>query len=396
MKIRYPLLILLMWISGLQRAVAQNAMLPVEENNLYGFKRNDEFIIKPQFNYARRFFEGLAAVEKGNKWGYIDSTGNLKIPCIFFSAADFSEGLAKIADSQNVQNYINYQGIRQIKGVFFQGRDFKSGLAPIRVVSEWFYIDATGKPVINKSFFDAGDFSESVAPVRMDNGAMGFIDRQGNVAIPANLISAQRFSSGLAAVQKKDSHGKIYSCFIRHNGSLAFERFFENAGYFSEGLAPARSQTNHLWGYVDTLGNWKITPMFAKAGEFSSGVAEIEDNAIGLATYIDNKGKLICRKTDVPSAAFGGLPDVYVNITADPNIGPEVYFVPYSTYAHDTAIMLSSRRDFCKATKPPPLRHYQIHQYSYYLYAIWPDGIISKKFFNSTTQRDVQISKKDL
>jgi hypothetical protein len=38
-------------------------------------------VIKPQFDMAGDFSEGLAQVKIGNKWGYIDKTGRFAIRC---------------------------------------------------------------------------------------------------------------------------------------------------------------------------------------------------------------------------------------------------------------------------------------------------------------------------
>ncbi len=40
------------------------------QSNLNTYKTG-EFVIKPQFDFARDFSEGLAAVKVGDKWGYI-------------------------------------------------------------------------------------------------------------------------------------------------------------------------------------------------------------------------------------------------------------------------------------------------------------------------------------
>lgn len=48
------------------------------------------------YDEGRKFSEGLAAVRKGEVWGYIDLRGSFRIPARYLDAAPFSEGLAAV------------------------------------------------------------------------------------------------------------------------------------------------------------------------------------------------------------------------------------------------------------------------------------------------------------
>ena len=85
----------------------------VERDGKFGFmdlKR--EIAIGFQFDEANEFMEGLAAVRKDDKWGFINAKGTLVIPYTYRNVYDFEEGKAQ---------------------VFLKGK--------------WFYIDKTGKKV---------------------------------------------------------------------------------------------------------------------------------------------------------------------------------------------------------------------------------------------------------
>ena len=56
----------------------------------------DSFVINPQFDLAFSFSEGLASVEIGDEWGFIDKTGSVVINPQFGFASPFSEGLAAV------------------------------------------------------------------------------------------------------------------------------------------------------------------------------------------------------------------------------------------------------------------------------------------------------------
>jgi hypothetical protein len=58
--------------------------------------RTGQAVISPQFESAWRFSEGLGAVKVGHRWGYIDRTGKIVIKTIFDDAGLFSQGLAGV------------------------------------------------------------------------------------------------------------------------------------------------------------------------------------------------------------------------------------------------------------------------------------------------------------
>ena len=60
--------------------------------------------IKPQYEEALLFSEGLAAVKKNGKWGYIDETGKVVIPFQYDQAYTFNEGKAVVGTLSNVED----------------------------------------------------------------------------------------------------------------------------------------------------------------------------------------------------------------------------------------------------------------------------------------------------
>ena len=133
------------------------------------------------------FYEGLAVVKKcfdrgfihkggellqhyewdgGCKCGFIDTSGTLVIPCEWYDARSFGDGVASVQ---------------------------KDG--------KWGAIDKEGKLVIPYEWDDAFNFYDGLARVRQDR-KYGFIDKSGAVAIPCEWDSADCFSEGLAGVEK--------------------------------------------------------------------------------------------------------------------------------------------------------------------------------------------------
>ena len=95
------------------------------------------------------FHEGLAKVQDANgKWGYIDKTGKVIIPCQWKYALNFNEGLAKVADDNWKYGYIDKTGKVVIPCKWNWAEDFSEGLANVKDANDkWFKIDKTGKVV---------------------------------------------------------------------------------------------------------------------------------------------------------------------------------------------------------------------------------------------------------
>lgn len=85
----------------------------------------------------------------------------------------------------------------------------------------------------------------------------------------------------LARVNHKRDFG-----FINKKGEMVIPAKFDKAGDFSDGLAAAYDGG---WGYIDPSGAWAIQPQFDKAKSFDHGVALVEKD--GAWMYIDKSGK---------------------------------------------------------------------------------------------------------
>jgi WG containing repeat len=141
-----------------------------------------------------RFAEGLAPVRIGNRYGYIDTKGNVMIPPQFRDAAEFSEGLASVTTAEGKTGYIDKSGHFVIKLQSGGGYSFREGLAALAVETDHGtkvgYIDRTGKVVIEPKFDGALGFVDGVAQVyiretvttesgRLLETKIGYIDKAG-------------------------------------------------------------------------------------------------------------------------------------------------------------------------------------------------------------------------
>ena len=82
----------------------------IQQGDKWGYlDRRRRLIVRPQYEQAWAFREGLAAVKKYGKWGYINRYGKTVIGHKFTRASYFTDGKAKVT-YKGKQIYINRYG----------------------------------------------------------------------------------------------------------------------------------------------------------------------------------------------------------------------------------------------------------------------------------------------
>jgi serine/threonine-protein kinase len=151
---------------------------PFISNNKWGYKDKDgKVVIQPQYNSAANFSEGLARVRLGYKYGYIDQMGTVVIEPLFGWAGSFSEELARVMNNSKF-SYINQEGKFVNQQPFDGALDFSEGLAAVMIDKKWGYINKRGELVIQPRFDGAENFSQERARVRID-WQWRYIDKAG-------------------------------------------------------------------------------------------------------------------------------------------------------------------------------------------------------------------------
>jgi hypothetical protein len=298
--------------------------------------------IPTKFSYARDFSEGLAYVETKEFRGYINDRGNLIIRIDPLAGAfvetatekisgkEFHEGLAAVGTGRwskmpyarddatygnTVWGYIDRSGKLVIKPAYRFAENFSEGRAGVVVDHKYGFIDTTGKMIVAPrfepkrggphSFGLAGtsQFHEGRALVQEDlYGSAGYIDRDGNYAIPPRFIWANDFSEGVAwAAERDEKTGAAKEMgWIDKSGNwvlpLKKEGLHESSGKkFSEGLAavwlPINNKREYLCAYIDHNGKEVIKRAFADCHEFIGGIASVRIS--GSYAYIDKTGRII-------------------------------------------------------------------------------------------------------
>src|SRR6266480_1929571 len=274
---------------SLQHPRQDMRLFPVGEDGKAGYvDSTGATVIKLQFEDARDFSEGLAAVQTGDNWGYIDGTGRFIITPQFDGADGFSEGMAAVTVAGKL-GYIDRSGHFVAPPTFTApGFAFSEGRAAVRSGEKWGYLDRDGRMVIDSQYERARPFHEGLGAVEI-GGKWGFVDKKGAMLIRARFDQVGYFSEGLARVSIGERVG-----YVDETGRQVIDLQVKNSRPFSEGLAAV--QLGDQWGYIDRAGALVVMPRFDFAGAFRGGLADVGvEGGYGLdgQGWIDKVGKYI-------------------------------------------------------------------------------------------------------
>lgn len=262
------------------------------------------FVVEPQYNEGRDFSEGRALVREGNSLYYIDKTGSRSIRIsgvnIFngyvnkylYADSGFHEGLVAI-EKDNKVGYMDNTGKVVITPRFDFAGMFSDGVAPVKKDGLYGFIDKTGQLVIEPQFTYVSNFKDGLAIIAKGSGshtAVGFIDKNGKVVVSPQYEEAGLFNDGRAMVKIGLSYGKLG--LVDKSGNLALAPQYDDLGAVSEGLVAFLKDDK--WGYVDLHGKVAIGSKYDEAHEFKGGIAKVTLG--GKACYIDKSGKLIWKQ----------------------------------------------------------------------------------------------------
>ncbi len=226
----------------------------VRVDGRWGFiNEKGETVIAPQYedSSAPFFREGLAGVVKKGKYGFIDMEGNMVIEPVYEYASSFQDNLASVRVDGKV-GFIDKTGKMVIAPEYdyvapsLEGGFWRAGYAIVTKANKVGLIDREGKVVLpliydkvsfmpyaaserrtmgDKVYYDfsitpggsgiisedgaviepvyskIGDFSEGLAGAIKD-GKCGYLDTNGNIALPFEYDSGSKFSGNFARVSK--------------------------------------------------------------------------------------------------------------------------------------------------------------------------------------------------
>lgn len=207
---------------------------------------------------VRAFKEGLAAFSVadsgGEKWGYVNTDGTIKINPQFFLASDFSDGKAGVKNKEGKCGFIDKDGKIVINYQFDDARRFRNKFAVVAFGGKCGVIDQNGKYTINPQFSEIYD--DNGLFVTKQDGKYGWCDNGGKIIINPQFEDVSFFvNNDLAPVKSGNSYG-----YVNNEGKMMINCQFDEAGCFNGGLACVKS--GGKYGFIDKNGKYVINPQF--------------------------------------------------------------------------------------------------------------------------------------
>ena len=246
------------------------------------------------------FSDGLglvSVVEDGNRgWGFINTSGDWVIEPKYSGADVFSEGLARVRNSENdLCGYIDTEENLIIDYQFYDGSPFYDGYAMVQKDEggNVAYINTKGEYVTDYLYEADSDKSSeyfydglaAVTPCGEEKKV--YINEQGEVAIDPDSIVAYSFSQGLAFVGAGQ--------FIDTNGNIVIDtsnndnHFYDAEPFLDDGYSVVKCITIEYskdgdlsdekgkkyrdvikYGVIDTNGDWIYEPQFLEKTSVSN------------------------------------------------------------------------------------------------------------------------------
>lgn len=251
---------------------------PVKINNQWKvIDKKGRYLLDGRFEFylntvydSKLVFLAQDTTVKPRKKGLMDIHGNIIIPAQYDEVGSyFTEGLCHVRRGKQ-EGYVNKQGVEVFMGdVKYPRRAFYEGVTPAVKDRKTGYINPQNEVIIPFDYSTGGIFSEGLAAVSKD-GKMGFINLKNEVVIPFDFKEAWQsvFHEGLSVV-KDFSTGKFG--YIDRSGQLVIPAIYDSALHFSEGLAYVKM--GGKVSFINTKGDLILPFQYEEIWEFRYGLA---------------------------------------------------------------------------------------------------------------------------
>lgn len=303
-------------------ACSSDNLLPFREKDKWGFiNTSGQVCISAKFDHADYFHDGLAEVQINGKYGVIDSIGNFVIQPQY-------TGMGTIEKDNIIVSSSGKWGIIDLSGHSLAAERFdqlryeeKNDLFVFQKGDSFGIIEKNGTLRFIAACRLPEEFRENRMVITINNKS-GYLSPEGRLIIQPKFDWAGGFSNGKAFCREGntilviDTTGKTAEkiqlpeeptfqqiapsllAFLTgsHWSVINLEGQQVSAGFtrfgrYANGYIPVRRDS--LWGFIDSAGRLVIEPTYESAGSYSEGLFSVRKNVMQGWGFIDRNGKWI-------------------------------------------------------------------------------------------------------
>lgn len=163
--------------------------------------------LPPESPYEELFSEteGLRAIKKNGRYGFIDDRGRLRIANRYEKAKPYSESLAAI-QILNKWGFIDHAEKIIIQPVYESVTSFDKGTSIVKLKGKFGMIDISGKVLTAPTFESFTPLSSGRFLVTKEN-LNGLVDKNGNLIIQPKYDSLEDLDNGFVIIKKDGKYG---------------------------------------------------------------------------------------------------------------------------------------------------------------------------------------------
>jgi len=164
--------------------------------NDYSFFNKSGQKVSGGYSSAGRFADGMARVQKDDKWGYVNESGVLVIPCQYKTSDEPRDGYVTVwtSNKDGSLDYTIFDKAGRVTGTcHWEGFMNNAGNGCFKTKSNasgrerYGFIDYRGKEIVPCKYRAVTDFSGGVAAVQNFEGKWGFVNTTGAEIIPCKF-----------------------------------------------------------------------------------------------------------------------------------------------------------------------------------------------------------------
>lgn len=220
------------WVEGFQASPLSRVR---KAGRMGLIDRFGDAVLAVEHDHVGSLYDGLALVIDKGKAGYVDASGNWRIPqrydanALTINMGDFHNGLARVLSGAKL-GMVDTAGNRVIQPQYADIGLLEGGLIPVKRTSKWGYIKPSMANVVDAKYDQAWAFHQGYARVQL-GGLYGLVDSLGTEVIKPRFTALSDLAKGLWAASDEQGMGVV-----DHAGEVRIPLAFDQVTLVDKGL----------------------------------------------------------------------------------------------------------------------------------------------------------------